>query len=238
MARLSKFPPRNCGPIPRLSLSLDQISRIPDHTLAFPLFFRERKPVFCYISQAFEHFLHFLMLLLESFVIGVFGHPKHRRNNENGARVWLWYLHQVPGLLERPRAIEPDVKQDNRPARAASQHHRTGLGYIPRTARTVNGEAGIDSLFDPLRHDGKSAQSSARRTSLGRAVPQPLNDAAGPLPIEIRCVHEHAVAVPEIPGCSNDAAMPEGIDVRRQIRPVLAPCFLPAQNLESNRRPE
>src|SRR4029077_4556139 len=238
MARLSKFPPRNCGPIPRVSLSLDQISRIPDHTLTFPLFFRERKPAFCHISKAFEHLLHFLMLFLEPFVIGVFGHLKQRCDDQNGARVRLRYLHQVPCLLKRPRAIESDVKQKNRPASPASQHHRAGLGHIPRPARAIDGEAGIDSLFEPLRHYRKSAQSSARRTSLRRAVPQPLDHAARPLPIEIRRVHEHAVTVSEVPGPSNDAAMPESVDVRRQVRPVVAPSFLAAQDLESNRWPE
>src|SRR3984957_11353949 len=149
------------------------------------------------------------MFFLKSFVIGIFGYVQHRRDDENSARKRLWDLHQVPGFPQSPRALESDVKQNDRPARAASQHYRAGLGHVGRPARTDDGEAGIDSFCEPPRHDRKSAQTAARRTSLRRAVPQSLNHATRPLAIEIRCVHEHTVAISEIPCCRNDATMPE-----------------------------
>src|ERR1700747_3342614 len=154
MAKLWIFPLRNCGRVPKVRFRLQDISRIPKQSLALPFFFREREPTLRHISQPFEDFLHFTMLFLEYLVIRVFGHLQRRRDDQNCARVRLRNLHQVPCFLERPRAFEPHVKQNNGPARAARQHHWTRLRDIPRTARAVDGKTAIDSFRQPPRHHG------------------------------------------------------------------------------------
>src|SRR5205807_6071674 len=97
---------------------------------------------------------------------------------------------------------------------------------------------GIKPFLKPLRHHRQTATSAPARAALCRAVAQPLDHAPRPLSVEIRCVHQHGVAVPEIPSSRDDATMPEGIDVWRLVRPVVASSPLSAQNLKSKRGPE
>src|SRR4029079_13439067 len=82
------------------------------------------------------------------------------------------------------------------------------------------------------------AQSSTCRTSLRGDVSEPLNHSAGPLAVEIRRVHQHFVALSEIPGSGNNAAMPESVNMGRQIGTVIAARFLTTEYLESNCRTE
>src|ERR1700688_335487 len=115
----------------------------------------------------------------------------------------------VPGICESFAAIHTNVKYHDRAATLSCQHHRPRLGYVARPAWTINGKATIQAFFEPLGHHGQPAQSTARRTSLSRAEPQPLDNLARPLAVERRGVHHHDAAIPGPPRHRNDDAVPE-----------------------------
>src|SRR3977135_922411 len=178
------------------------------------------------------------MFSLQPLAVGVLGHFDRRSDHQNRTAKRFRDLEQVPGFFKRPRTFESDVEHDDGAASATSQHDGAGFGDVARPAGPINCECGIKAFLKPLCHHRQAAKSPSCRAALRRAIAQPLDHAPRPLSVEIRCVHQHGVAVPEIPGSRDDATMPEGIDVWRLVRPVVASSTLSPQDFKSKRWPE
>ena len=118
----------------------------------------------------------------------------------------------VPSSFESIAAAHADVENENGTAGFAGEHHRPGLGDVARAARAINCKSAIDAFFQPTRHHGESAKTSARRASLRGSESQPFDYLAGPLAIKGRGIHHHHAVVAVPPDNRNDNAVPERPD--------------------------
>ena len=73
--------------------------------------------------------------------------------------------HQVPGFCKRVRLFDPDVEHVDGAACLSGQHHGSGFGDVTRSARTINGERRVDTLFHAPRHDNISLFRGQNRVS-------------------------------------------------------------------------
>jgi len=115
----------------------------------------------------------------------------------------------IPSVGESLTAIHADMKYQDWAATLSGQHYRPWLGHEARPTRAIDRKAAIHALFEPLRHHGQPSQSTARRTSLSRAEPQPLDNLARPLAVERCGIHHHDAAIPRPPRHWNNDAVPE-----------------------------
>ena len=161
-----------------------------------------------------------------------------RSDHQHRASERLGNLELVPRLAKRPGSFQPDVEQNDQPARAPSEHYRAGLGDVARAARAVNGKRGVAPFLQALGHYCEALQSATRRAALRREITEPLDHPPRPLPVEVRCVQQHGVAIPEVPSGGKDAPVPKRINVRGLIRAVITAHLLPAEDFKSQRRPQ
>ncbi len=119
-------------------------------------------------------------------------------------------LHQVPGLFQRARLFNSDMKHVDGPAALPGQHHRARFGDVAWPTGAIDGEGGIETFFQPACHDRQSAQTSTGGTALRRPETEVLDHAPGPLAIEVGGVHHDRAPVAPVPSGGNDAAMPKG----------------------------
>src|SRR5208282_2322878 len=128
-------------------------------TVALPL--SEAEPGFGEIADALECGLHFGLLRFQRVAVRVGGDADRRRDEHHGAGKRIGDLKEVPGFLERMRALDPDVKHGNGMAAAAREDHGAGFGDVARPARTVDRECDMATSFEMPRH---------RREPLDRAA--------------------------------------------------------------------
>src|SRR5580693_9981491 len=143
----------------------------------------------------------------------------------------------VPSLLESDAAIDADVEDHYGASGFSREDHRTGFRYVAWTTRPVDGEAAIHAFAEAFGHDGEAAQTAARRTSLGGAEAEPLDDFACPLAVERGGIHDYNTVVSVPPDDRNDHAMPERPD-DLFLRGVNAFSVLPAHHFVTQRRPQ
>ena len=113
------------------------------------------------MPDAFELALHFGVLGLEEFGVGVWRDVDGRREKDDGTRKRSGQKEVIPGFFEGFSAVDANVKNQNGAAGFSGEHDRTGLRNVTRSARAVNRESAIDTFFEAASHDRQSAKASA-----------------------------------------------------------------------------
>ena len=110
------------------------------------------------------------------------------------------------------RSLSREVKNRDWFPRSPRENHGSGLRYVSRPMRTVDGERHMLPFFQPAGHDGQAFNGSARRASLSCAEPKPLDHPPGPLPVEIHRVEHHDSTFSPNPDRGENAAVPKCAD--------------------------